>query len=70
MCCNPRHGGFWARRLRRSRISAQFSCRTIAGRRSMSEHATANAFDISGFKTKSGKLISVKRDWGKATPDG
>jgi hypothetical protein len=40
-----------------------FSCRTIAGRRTMSEHATANAFDISGFRTKSGKLISVKRDW-------
>ena len=47
-----------------------FSCRTIAGSRSMSEHATANAFDISGFKTKSGKLISVKRDWGKASPEG
>jgi hypothetical protein len=40
-----------------------FSCRTIAGRSSMSEHATANAFDISGFRTKSGKVISVKRDW-------
>lgn len=47
-----------------------FSCRTIAGRKSMSEHATANAFDISGFRTKSGKLISVKRDWGKATAEG
>ena len=47
-----------------------FSCRTIAGRRTMSEHATANAFDISGFRTKSGKLISVKRDWGKASPEG
>jgi hypothetical protein len=40
-----------------------FSCRTIAGRSSMSEHATANAFDIAGFRTKSGKVISVKRDW-------
>ena len=29
----------------------------------MSEHATANAFDIAGFRTKSGKVISVKRDW-------
>jgi hypothetical protein len=45
-----------------------FSCRTIRGRSSMSEHATANAFDIAGFRTRSGKVISVKRDWnsGKA----
>jgi hypothetical protein len=47
-----------------------FSCRTIRGRSSMSEHATANAFDISGFKTKSGKAILLKRDWGKPTPEG
>jgi hypothetical protein len=47
-----------------------FSCRTIRGGNSMSEHATANAFDISGFKTKSGKTISLKRDWGKPTPEG
>lgn len=47
-----------------------FSCRTIRGGRGMSQHATANAFDISGFKTKSGKLISIKREWGKATPEG
>jgi hypothetical protein len=44
-----------------------FSCRTIRGRSSMSEHATANAFDLSGFRTKSGKVISVKRDWNKQT---
>jgi hypothetical protein len=47
-----------------------FSCRTIRGRSGMSEHATANAFDISGFKTKSGRVISVKRDWGKDTAQG
>ncbi len=45
-----------------------FSCRTMRGSSNMSEHATANAFDIAGFRTKSGKVISVKRDWntGKA----
>jgi hypothetical protein len=45
-----------------------FSCRTIRGGSYMSEHATANAFDIAGFRTRSGKIISVKRDWntGKA----
>jgi hypothetical protein len=46
-----------------------FSCRTMRGKWAMSEHATANAFDISGFRTKSGKLISVKRDWGKPTQE-
>ncbi len=40
-----------------------FSCRTIAGSSWMSQHATANAFDISGFRMKSGKVISVLKDW-------
>ncbi len=40
-----------------------FSCRTIAGSHQMSEHATANAFDISGFRLQSGKQISVLKDW-------
>jgi hypothetical protein len=40
-----------------------YSCRTISGRSSMSQHATANAFDISGFRTASGRQISLKRDW-------
>jgi hypothetical protein len=40
-----------------------YACRTIAGSNHMSEHATANAFDISGFKLKSGKMISVLKDW-------
>ncbi len=40
-----------------------YSCRKIAGSSWMSEHAKANAFDISGFKLKSGKQISVLRDW-------
>ncbi len=40
-----------------------WSRRTIRGRSSMSEHATANAFDIAGFRLASGKLVSVKRDW-------
>jgi hypothetical protein len=40
-----------------------YSCRTIRGSTYMSEHATANAFDISGFKLKSGKTISVLKDW-------
>ncbi len=40
-----------------------YSCRTIAGSSFMSEHATANAFDIAGFKLKSGRTVSVLKDW-------
>jgi hypothetical protein len=40
-----------------------YSCRTIRGRSSMSEHATANAFDISGFKLADGQTISLRKDW-------
>ncbi len=47
-----------------------FSCRTMRQRSSMSEHATANAFDISGFRTASGKIITVKSDWDKTTKEG
>jgi hypothetical protein len=40
-----------------------YNCRTIRGSSYMSEHSTGNAFDISGFKLQSGKLISVRNDW-------
>jgi hypothetical protein len=36
-----------------------YNCRTIHGSRNMSEHATANAFDISGFRLADGRLIGV-----------
>jgi hypothetical protein len=40
-----------------------YSCRTMRGSSRMSEHATANAFDIAGFRLASGKIISVKANW-------
>jgi hypothetical protein len=40
-----------------------FSCRLMRGGRFMSEHATANAFDIAGFRLANGRIISLKRDW-------
>lgn len=40
-----------------------YSCRTIRGSSRMSQHATANAFDIAGFRLKDGRTISLKRDW-------
>jgi len=40
-----------------------YSCRKKRGGHSMSEHATANAFDISGFELKNGRQIMLKKDW-------
>lgn len=42
-----------------------YSCRRIYGRAqgNFSEHATADAIDISGFILENGKRISVARDW-------
>ena len=40
-----------------------YSCRTIARSHNMSEHATANAFDISGLRLANGRMISVVSGW-------
>ncbi len=49
-----------------------YACRNIngasGGRRS--QHATANAIDISGFSLADGRKVSVMRDWGADTPEG
>ncbi|WP_296217231.1 extensin family protein [Pseudomonas sp. UBA2684] len=40
-----------------------FACRTIAGSQRRSQHASANALDIVGFRLADGRRISVLRDW-------
>ena len=49
-----------------------YACRNInsaaEGRRS--QHATANAIDVAAFHTADGRVISVVKDYGKATPEG
>jgi hypothetical protein len=49
-----------------------FACRNIynrdAGR--VSEHAQANALDITGFRLASGERVSVLADWGEGTNKG
>ena len=45
-----------------------YSCRNIRGSSATSEHATANAFDIAGFRFASGKLITLKQDWQGGQP--
>lgn len=43
-----------------------YACRNVnnASRGRRSQHATANALDISGFRLADGRRISVARDWG------
>jgi hypothetical protein len=47
-------------------VAASYDCRTMNHRRraKLSEHAHANAIDISVFTTASGQTISVRRDFG------
>lgn len=51
-----------------------YACRNVVGSPRMagsrSEHATANAIDVSGFRLSDGRRISIERDWGRATPEG
>jgi len=56
--------------LARIETYGTYSCRNIAGTSSRSQHATANAIDISGFRLADGRLISVLNDWDKKTPEG
>jgi hypothetical protein len=40
-----------------------FACRNIAGSARRSQHASANALDIAGFRLQDGRRISVAGDW-------
>ena len=49
-----------------------FACRRIYGREDgpLSQHASANALDVSGFRLADGSEISVVRDWTDPGPKG
>ena len=51
-----------------------YDCRNIIGnpiwKGMRSQHAAANALDISGFTFADGRQISVLRDWSKKGPEG
>jgi hypothetical protein len=49
-----------------------FSCRNVNGETggNRSQHATANAIDIAGFRFADGSSVTVLKDYGKATPQG
>lgn len=40
-----------------------YNCRKIAGSRRLSQHAHANAIDVSAFVLADGRIISVKNGW-------
>ncbi len=48
-----------------------YSCRPVYGRAgaAMSEHATADAIDIAGFRFADGERITVARDWRGTGPE-
>ena len=56
--------------LRQIETYGTFSCRNIAGTKSRSEHAFANAIDISGFVLEDGRRIAVKAFWRSHSPEG
>lgn len=49
-----------------------YACRRIYGQAEgpVSEHATANALDIAGFRLADGTTISVEKDWNDPGPKG
>ena len=50
--------------------AGSYSCRRLYGRSegAFSEHATANAFDVLGFRLAGGRTVSVLRDWPGSGP--
>jgi hypothetical protein len=52
--------------------AGSYSCRRLYGRSegAYSEHATANALDITGFTLQGGGTVSVLRDWQAAGSEG
>jgi hypothetical protein len=40
-----------------------WNCRRIAGSQSWSQHSTADAIDVAGFRLADGTVITVLRDW-------
>ena len=60
-----------ARRILGARVESidhlgTWNCREIRGGGSLSEHATADAIDVAGFRLGDGTRISVLEDWPKA----
>ena len=53
--------------VRRIENAGTYACRRIYGRASgpVSQHATANAIDVTGFRLADGRLVSVAGEWSR-----
>lgn len=49
--------------LKRIETMGSYSCRNIAGSGKLSQHAHANAIDVSGFVLTDGRRITVENNW-------
>lgn len=57
--------------VRRIEQLGVFACRNVRNSSSrISQHATANAIDISGFVLKNGRVVNISRDWGRESVEG
>jgi hypothetical protein len=61
----PAAQAIFGQRVMRVEHVGSFACRTIAGSQRRSQHASANALDIIGFRLADGRRISVLQDWAK-----
>ncbi|SFH85915.1 Uncharacterized conserved protein [Pseudomonas guineae] len=61
----PAAQALFGQRVARVEHVGSFACRTIAGSQRRSQHASANALDIIGFRLADGRRISVLQDWPK-----
>ena len=56
--------------VRRIEHAGTYACRRVYGRKvgAASQHARANAIDVTGFRLADGRTIRVARDWEGADP--
>lgn len=67
----PAATGILGSRLTSVRTLGTYSCRDIAGRPGRrSQHASANAIDIAGFRLADGRVLTLSRDWSDEGPAG
>jgi len=68
----PKAREYFDRKVRTTGQLGTYACRKIGGQKGsrLSQHAYANAIDISGFTLEGGERISVQRDWNDAGAKG
>jgi hypothetical protein len=67
----PAASAAYGQKVTRVNHLGSFACRNMYGRETgaLSQHATASALDIAGFRLADGRTVSVLRDWPKDSAD-